>query len=301
MSPGKPATTDMHILSLPDIEASSTSYQCIPAVPFQNGDSTPPSLVNHDVCAIGDSIFIFNGLTPDDEKNFRIWEFRTTDLKWRETSLERNAQLAQRIASGDRSQIAPSDRVMSTSTQNATYVLDQTTDHVDTLYLLSHEAGVAGRIIRFPGASDAGEKHNLPAARKGAKVVTITTGYGRNYLLLLPGICLSNEADFDPTIWALQLPSSPSSSAAMKDSTRDTLAEAEVPGNQLIGGESGEFSWAEVVIEARNEELGTEGKSLPAPLAWYGADVFNGKEVVIWGGLDPKGVCEGEGWLLKIK
>ena len=298
------------------MDDSPVEYQCIPAVPEKDSDTdgVPTALVNHEAVALGDSIFFFNGSTPEDVNNLRIWEFKTTTARWRETSLAENSQLAARLASGDRSVLpSKSERVLIASTDEATYVLDQTHDHVDTVYYLdSHTEGAVFKTIRFPSVVEAGEKKLLPDARQGAKLVPVSTGHGRKYLLLLPGISLSSssntsepgQADFAPSTWALQLPSSPSSGAQIKDSTRDKLDEAEVPGSQaVLGGDSGAWSWAEVVIEARNEEMGTEGKSLPGPIAWYGADVVSvsGSEIVIWGGVDPKGEVSGEGWVLKVK
>jgi hypothetical protein len=277
-------------LPLPDV-TTDTEYQCLPAVPEHDGDEVPSTLVNHEACAIGDSLFFFNGSTPEDTQNLRIWEFKTTTSRWRETSLAENAQLAQRIGSGDRSGLPRSDRLIVASSQDATYVLDQTHDHVDTLYYLeSHTPDAVFKTIRFPSVTGAGEKNLLPSSRQGAKILPITTGHGRNYLLLLPGTSLSSTQDFIPDIWALQLPSSSTSASKAKDAARDTLDNANVPGSQaVLGGDSGEFSWAQVEIEARNEELGSEGKSLPGPIVWYGADVVGDGQVVIWGGVDAKG------------
>lgn len=273
-------------------------YQCIPAVVSTEGDDVPVALFNHEAIAIGDSIFFFNGSTPDESENLRIWEFSTTNLRWRETSLKESPALARRVGSGDRSALPKkSSGVLVASTYDATYVLDQTDETVDTLYYLdSHDnPSAVFRPIRFPAA----EKEHLPSARQGAKLLPVTTGHGRNYLLLLPGTSASGH---EPSIWALQLPSTPSSSAAAKDTTRDTLDSANVPGSQaVLGGESGEWSWAEVQIEARNEEMGSEGKALPGPLSWYSADVVSGSEIVIWGGVDAKGENSGEGWVLKVR
>ena len=128
----------------------------------------------------------------------------------------------------------------------------------------------------------------------------MTTGHGRMYLLLLPGISPTEE--FIPDIWALQLPSPSASLSGFKDAARDKLDAADVPGSQsVLGGDSGAFSWAQVEIEAREQEMGQEGKSLPGPISWYGADVVDGSEVIIWGGVGPDGKTNGEGWILKMR
>jgi hypothetical protein len=300
-SPNTPATNDLHVLSLPDHASAPSEYQCIPALPATAQDEPPPALVNHEACAIGDSLFFFNGSTPEDRENLRIWEFKTTTLKWRETSLAENAALARRIASGDRSVLPQTEGLLVASSDEATYVLDQTGEHVDTLYYLDeHKEDAVFKTIRFPSVVEAGEKQLLPRARRGAKILPVPTGHGRTYLLLLPG--LSPSGDFVPDIWALQLPSTPFSLSSVKDSARDALDDANVPGSQaVLGGDSGQFGWGQVQIEAREVELGSEGKSLPGPLAWYGADVVGQGEVVIWGGVGADDGRSGEGWVLKVR
>ena len=145
----------------------------------------------------------------------------------------------------------------------------------------------------------------------------ITTGLGRTYLLLILGEKdePSNSAHSAPTptaddstpadidlaavpeawsdIWALQLPSATGTPAAAKDVARKGL-----------GLPSHEAEWAEVVIATPNVDVGEapmEGKQHPGPRSWLAASTMSAKRVVLWGGLDPKGQPQGDGWFLDIK
>jgi len=69
---------------------------------------------------------------------------------------------------------------------------------------------------------------------------------------------------------------------------------------EKIGTSSGEFTWSEVVVEAKTEEMGSEGKALPGPLAHYAADSVDGRTMLMWGGIDATGKTVGDGWMIKL-
>lgn len=135
-----------------------------------------------------------------------------------------------------------------------------------------------------------------PQPREGGALLPVTTGVGRSYLIYMfgsraeggPGL-MSPAGEFFSDIWALQLPSHGISGAALKDAIRNTLPRVE----------SGEMSWSEVDI-LPVEATGHEGKAHPGPRGFFGADVVEGRHVVLWGGVSAKGE-EGDGWMLKIE
>lgn len=142
-----------------------------------------------------------------------------------------------------------------------------------------------------------------PRPRKGAGLLPIATGNGRSYLLYFLGEkaspeAASSESETPPrTFWSdafsYQTPSSSISPAGSKDATRSTL-----------GFETGEGTWAEVKVVANEEGVGSAevgGKSHPGPRGWFGSDVLDGGKVVLWGGIDAKGVTEGEGWIVSVR
>lgn len=142
-----------------------------------------------------------------------------------------------------------------------------------------------------------------PRPRKGAGLLPITTGNGRFYLLYFLGEKASPQApssESEPppsTFWSdafsYQTPFSSTTPAGTKDATRATL-----------GFETGEGTWAEVKVVANVEGQGCvelEGKSHPGPRGWFGSDVIGGGKVVLWGGINPKGETEGDGWIVSVR
>ncbi|KAK4183551.1 hypothetical protein QBC35DRAFT_443201 [Podospora australis] len=133
-----------------------------------------------------------------------------------------------------------------------------------------------------------------PKPREGAALVPITSGYGREYLVYMFGCSPSSddkEKEFFSDIWTLQLPSARNTGAKAKDKIRE----------KLPGMESGEFSWSEAELIATEQLAVTEGKVHPGPRGLFGADSDGqGKTAVFWGGVNPKGEKEGDGWVLRL-
>ena len=146
-----------------------------------------------------------------------------------------------------------------------------------------------------------------PRPRKGAGLIPVTTGNGREYLLyflgekaassILTETNTSEDRLFYSDTFSYQLALPAMSAAGIKDATRSTLGIA-----------TGAGTWAEVKIVTNEEGKGVlekEGKSHPGPRGWFGyaglgKDV-DGAGVVIWGGMNAKGEVEGEGWVVSVK
>lgn len=164
-----------------------------------------------------------------------------------------------------------------------------------------------------------------PRPRKGAGLVPVTTGNGREYLLFFlgerfpsPTSSSSSNEEAPPLywsdIWSYQTPAQAATASGIKDATRSSLGIA-----------TGEGTWAEVLVVADVEEViesgqgggegisskGAEdaktgtgeggGKSQPGPRGWFGAAAVEGNGVVLWGGKNAKGEVEGEGWFVRVK
>lgn len=144
-----------------------------------------------------------------------------------------------------------------------------------------------------------------PRPRKGAGLIPVTTGNGREYLLFFLGEKASSSSAentssedrlFYSDAFSYQIPLPATSAAGIKDATRSKLGIA-----------TGAETWAEVKVVANEEGGGleTDGKSHPGPRGWFGCaglgkDV-DGAGVVIWGGMNAKGEVEGEGWVVSVK
>lgn len=145
-----------------------------------------------------------------------------------------------------------------------------------------------------------------PRPRKGAGLIPVTTGNGREYLLYFFGEKASTpkptseespeKQKEDPVFWSdiysYQVPAVPMTAAGIKDVTRSTMGIA-----------TGEDTWAEVKIVTVTEGE-TEGKSHPGPRGWFASTPvgreIEGGGVLVWGGVNGKGETEGDGWIINV-
>ncbi|KAA8572211.1 hypothetical protein MFRU_060g00130 [Monilinia fructicola] len=127
-----------------------------------------------------------------------------------------------------------------------------------------------------------------PSPRHSAALHFITTGNGRDYLLLALG-CDDREVFSD--IWVYQLPSAQYSSAKLKDVIRDKL-----PGVESHRGEWSRLQINGIEVGADEEKGG----------AWtgrrrFGSSMTGTKQFMIWGGLGPRDETLGDGWRVIIE
>ena len=143
--------------------------------------------------------------------------------------------------------------------------------------------------------SPAGAK--TPGDRSVAGLQPITTGQGRNFLLLFLGegnpSSLGHEGagKFYNDVWSYQLRPDEMTAASFKDTTR-----------QLVGVQTGEGFWAQVDIP---EASMTKGKyEHPGPRGWFasaqGHDLDR-SSVVLWGGVKSDNSRAGDGWILTVE
>lgn len=164
-----------------------------------------------------------------------------------------------------------------------------------------------------------------PAARKAAGLVPISTGYGRQYLVYLFGALTETARQANPSeaaetteaanqpdattpeycsdVWTYQLPSSNPEVKATTNFT-EALKPAKIKDKirEALGMDDGKHSWAEVEVMPPKELPESEGKVHPGPRASFACDVMpDSRSVVIWGGINPKGELESDGWVIKLE
>ncbi|KZF22874.1 galactose oxidase [Xylona heveae TC161] len=138
----------------------------------------------------------------------------------------------------------------------------------------------------------------LPGNRSVAGLQPVTTGQGRNYLLLMFGERdpssqgHAGAGKFWSDIWSFQLQPDGMTAASFKDATR-----------QLIGKRTGEGEWAEVkIVDEEGKEQSDETKHLGSR-GWFAsapaADTDPGS-VIIWGGLNEDNERCGDGWIITV-
>ncbi|GAB7348841.1 hypothetical protein MBLNU459_g7550t1 [Dothideomycetes sp. NU459] len=136
-----------------------------------------------------------------------------------------------------------------------------------------------------------------PGVRSGAALIPVTTGQGRNYLLLVGGEALPTEAGSGAVgeIWGLQLKPEGMSAASWKDAARTA-----------IGKETAEARWAEVRYydgDGRIVQEGQAGRGIGARKGFAGcrsAEV-DGGAVVVWGGIGAHGKILDDGVLVSVE
>ncbi|KAK5171507.1 uncharacterized protein LTR77_004652 [Saxophila tyrrhenica] len=169
-----------------------------------------------------------------------------------------------------------------------------------------------------------------PQPRTGAGLLPVTTGYGRQYLLYMFGsraivqpkgsaaeqketddstleVEPKDPKDLSPQFWSdmwtYQLPSStPELKANIYQALKPAKIKDAIRG--ALGMDDGKHSWGEVeVLPPSESDLATsDGKVHPGPRALFACDVMkDGKTAVIWGGVNPKGEREGDGWVIRLE
>ena len=138
---------------------------------------------------------------------------------------------------------------------------------------------------------------SIPGNRSVAGLQTVTTGQGRNYLVLFLGEKDPSSSghggagQFWDDVWSFQLRPEGMTAASFKDATRE-----------LFGAKTSENTWAPVQIPETSMTGGTT--DTPGKLGWFasatGQDVGPGS-VVLWGGINSENVRLGGGWILTVE
>ncbi|MCJ1439538.1 MAG: hypothetical protein MMC23_000017 [Stictis urceolatum] len=135
----------------------------------------------------------------------------------------------------------------------------------------------------------------MPGGRSSAGLHPVTTGQGRNYLVLVLGERVSSNkgneeaGNFYDDVWCYQIRPDGWTGASFKDATR-----------QLVGAKTEEGTWAKVdVPEFSKQEARVEH---PGPRGWFASaqEDVDKKSVVVWGGINSANEKQGDGYILTI-
>ncbi|KAI4097381.1 MAG: hypothetical protein L6R37_006817 [Teloschistes peruensis] len=137
-------------------------------------------------------------------------------------------------------------------------------------------------------------KSPMPGNRSVAGLQPVTTGQGRNYLILFLGEKDASSSghegagSFWDDVWSFQLRPQGMTAASFKDATKE-----------LFGAQTSEHTWAPVDIPEDSKTGGSQ--EAPGQLGWFasaqGYDMDPGS-VVLWGGIRSNNARAGEGWIL---
>lgn len=154
--------------------------------------------------------------------------------------------------------------------------------------------------ISRPSVANEGDAENTrlmstgPGERIAAPLIPVTTGQGRNYLLLLGGQTPGAESQAHEDVFALQLKPEGMTAASFKDAAR-----------QAIKKDTLEATWDEVKYHDADGKMiqeGQEGRGtgVRSGLAAAIADGIDGASVLVWGGIDGHRNVRGDGVMISV-
>lgn len=135
-------------------------------------------------------------------------------------------------------------------------------------------------------------EHPYPGERSGSALIPVTTGQGRNYLILLGGE--SQGGDVEEDIWALQLKPEGMTAASFKDAAR-----------MAIKKDTNEQQWSELkYLNADGVMIqeGQQGRGIGPRKGMAAAKEVDvdGASVVVWGGIRADGKPRGDGLMVSV-
>lgn len=267
-----------------------------------SAESAPGPRQNANLFAENERIILFGGIDGSGSQASDLWQFDVASRSWAQLPTAQVATTNAALSHGQLWLISGSDP-MSSQLHHLSISPAHEKDSWESFTFPTNPLA--------PG----------PRARHHGALLPISTGWGRNYLIYLLGARHESDSAAQPAssegrklsasatqwsdTWALQIPSSD-----LEAKPSLTLKEAIKPAKikdairSAIGADTGHLSWAEAVVQVPSDvELEEEdGKLHPGPRAFFGADVMeNGNRVVFWGGLDSQGERVGDGWIVTFE
>lgn len=266
-----------------------------------NEHAAPGPRHNAQLFANDTHVLLFGGVDGSGDNASDLWQFDIASRTWAQLPTAPIAASNAALMNGELWLISGSDPLSS---------------QIHHLNISSSQKEMSWESFTFPTNPLAPG----PRARREGALLPISTGYGRNYLVYLLGACNYEPAtsttepedlahsreitQFSDT-WVLQIPSS-DLEAKPALSLKEAIKPAKIKDaiRSAIGAETGHLTWSEAVVQVpADKELEDEnGKLHPGPRAFFGADVMEtGNSVVFWGGMDAKGERIGDGWVAKFE
>jgi hypothetical protein len=163
----------------------------------------------------------------------------------------------------------------------------------------SEKVGVIAKTGKWESLVFTEEDMKRPGNRSVAGFHTITSGAGREYLLLFMGERDPSDQGHDSAgkfwsdVWTFQAPPQGMTAASFKDATW-----------QALGRETGEGKWEPVTV---SDAEGVEGEDIhnliPGERGWIASSTLadvDANSVMLWGGLNGKSERLGDGWILRF-
>ncbi|ESZ92234.1 hypothetical protein SBOR_7360 [Sclerotinia borealis F-4128] len=244
----------------------------------------------------GSAVFIHGGLSSDGVCLNDLWVFYLEEGKWSKlpdapgpprnsSSLTCGRGKLWRFGGCEDSDDADSNP--HGSIDFLEYPTGGTLDDVSESMVQGHTSNLKSTCQWETWDVDSSKTSEIPSPRSSAALHFITTGNGRDYLLLA---LEADDREVLSDIWIYQLPPAQYSSAQMKDVIREKL-----PGVESHRGDWSRLQISGIEVGADEEKGG----------AWtgrrrFGSSMTGTKQFMIWGGIGPGNETLGDGWRVII-
>lgn len=149
------------------------------------------------------------------------------------------------------------------------------------------QGGLEEKVEKKMGGKPTNTESLFPARRNRSGFLPVTTGQGRDYLLLFMGE--KGPQEFIDDVRSFQIASEKKSAAALKDMVR-----------AMIGKGTGVEQWAKANMVESNKADGA--LDFPKGLSKFGSSLMGDSigDFLIWGGIGPNGMS-GDGWMMTLE
>ena len=240
------------------------------------------------------TIFIHGGCT-ESSREADVWAFDVASTTWRPLPK------APGPARGGPSLCFTKNRLYRYGGFDGKLELGGKIDYLDTIISTHDDHSGTGEVAVTTlndqwETIDIPEDDSAPGSRSVAGLHPITTGQGRNYLILCLGEAKpsagGHEAagEFWDDVWSFQIRPDGMTAASFKDAAR-----------QMVGAKSRQGTWAPVDIPQSTMSEGVRGS--PGARGWFssaaGGD-YAAESIILWGGVTGDNSRAGDGWILSF-
>ena len=250
------------------------------------------------------TLFIHGGCLSNGSRTADVWAFDVSSRAW--------AQLpsAPGPARGGTTLALVKDRLYRYGGFDGTKELGGAVDWLDLVSSTYDDKAGKGEMPLHPSQrgwqSDnfpVGSENNAGLANRAVtQMIPVSTGQGRNFLLILGGEVAPSAAghaqagNFTADVWTYQIRPEGLTTSALKDATREFV----------MGKPTGEAEVAEVRYYNEEGVIVQEGQKKPmAARGWFAAspagDIGSNNMVVVWGGINEDNERLGDGWIIEVE
>ena len=238
------------------------------------------------------TIFVHGGC-PESGREADVWAFDIASSVWRQVPP------APGPPRGGASLCFTQDRLYRYGGFDGEIELGGKIDYLDIIISTHDDHSGTGEVAVSPlndhwKTVEVPEDGTAPGNRSVAGLEAITTGQGRNYLILILGEAKPSSGGHDVAgeywddVWSFQIRPDGMTAASFKDAAR-----------MMVGAQTRESTWAPVAIPQTSMAEGV--LSSPGARGWFGSAAggdYGAEKIILWGGVQKDNSRAGDGWIL---